>query len=153
MMKKIYYSLVFLCSSYCAFSQGAATVSGKITDKKSNAINGASVNVLNTNLATSSNVQGGFEIKNLSAGDYTIAISALGYATVNETVHVVKGDNALPVVKLEESTNQLGAVVGEFQRDGAPDPASRTRDQRDLPLEIAHVSIPVRSRRSLRRRA
>jgi len=111
MMKKIYYFAVsmFICS--CAFGQGGATVSGKITDKKSNAIGGASINVLNTNLAAATNAQGAFVIHYLAVGDYTIAISALGYATINQNVHVAKGSNTSLSFQLEEAANQLGAVV------------------------------------------
>ncbi len=96
---------------FSAFAQGTAALSGKVTDKKSNAINGASINVLNTNLATATNVKGGFEITNIAPGDYTIAVSALGFATINEKVHLVTGSNTLAAFQLEESSNQLGAVV------------------------------------------
>lgn len=110
-MKKIYYPLACIMISLSAFSQEEAVVSGKVTDKKSTPISGASVYVLNTNLAVITNAQGGFEVKHLAAGDYTIAISALGYAAVNEKIHVEKQGNSPISIQLEESANQLEAVV------------------------------------------
>ena len=110
-MKKICSLLMLVFLGFSAFSQGAASVSGKVTDKKSAPIYGASLSVLNTNIATASNAQGVFEIKGITPGDYTISISALGYATINEKIHVDNGGSTKLTLQLEESANQLGAVV------------------------------------------
>jgi len=111
MMKKFYYSLLLMFASVAAYSQQYASLSGKITDTRSNAVQGATVFVLNTNLAAISDVQGSFEIKNIMAGDYTITVSAVGYATINEQVHVLKSGNAALAFKLADATNQLESVV------------------------------------------
>lgn len=110
MYRKFYLSAVCMFISACAFSQ-RATLTGRITDKGSRPVSGASVFLLNTNFATVSNTEGSFEITNISQGDYTIAISAIGYAAVNEKVHVAKGSNTPVNIALADATNQLEAVV------------------------------------------
>ncbi|HVX49240.1 MAG TPA: TonB-dependent receptor [Chitinophagaceae bacterium] len=107
------FCFVFLCMfvSSLVYSQGGASVSGRVLDQKSKPIQGASIFVLNTNLATVSSNDGGFEIKSIAAGDYTLSVSAVGFATINENVHVQAAGNAPLSIIMAESENQLDAVV------------------------------------------
>ncbi|HWB28647.1 MAG TPA: TonB-dependent receptor [Chitinophagaceae bacterium] len=111
MYRKFCYLLfcVFICSF--AYSQEQGSVTGRILDKRSKPIQAASIFVLNTNMATISDANGDFEIKNIATGDYTIAVSAVGFATINEKVHVAKTGNAPVSLMLADAANQLDAVV------------------------------------------
>ena len=111
MMKKLFYSLLTLFIFFSAYSQERVTLTGKVTDAKSTPVIGASVFILNSNLASITNAQGSFAITNIAAGDYTIAVSALGYASINEKVHVTKTGNTPLAFKLADAANELDAVV------------------------------------------
>lgn len=110
MYRKLSYVLLCTLIGIVAHSQ-RAVLSGKVLDKASHPVNGASVFVLNTNYAAISNTDGAFEINNISAGDYTVAVSALGYAAINQKVHVTTGGNTPLQFALDYSANQLEAVV------------------------------------------
>ncbi|MES1223441.1 MAG: TonB-dependent receptor plug domain-containing protein, partial [Bacteroidota bacterium] len=111
MMKKFFYSLLLVFVCFAANSQERVTLTGTVTDTKANPLTGASVFILNTNYASLTNAQGGFAISNMAAGDYTIAISAIGYASINEKLHVLKSGNTALSFKLDDAANQLDAVV------------------------------------------
>ena len=84
MMKKFCYSVFLMLACLSAYSQEHVTISGKISDTRSNPVTGASVFLLNTNFAVISDTKGSFEIRNIAAGDYTIAVSAIGFAAMNK---------------------------------------------------------------------
>jgi len=111
MKKKIYYSWLSLFICVAVYSQQSVKVTGKITDSKSSAISNASIYLLNTNLAVFSDAQGNFTINNISPGNYTMAISAIGYASANEKLHITAGTNATFNFQLANAADQLDAVV------------------------------------------
>jgi iron complex outermembrane receptor protein len=100
---------MFICVS--GFSQQAGNIQGRITDKKSNPISFASVYLLNTNISVLSDSIGNFTIKNIASGDYNIAISAIGYATINDKLHVNKAKNTIFNFQLVDAMKQLDAVI------------------------------------------
>lgn len=110
MSKKLFYFLLVIIFNVSAKSQTLITISGKITDSKSNAIGNVSVHLLNTNIATLSNTQGNFSIKNISAGRYILQASAIGYATVNKEITVSNNNEAI-TIQLAEAYRQLDAVT------------------------------------------
>ena len=116
MMKKIYFSFILLMICCSAYTRQGITISGRITDSKSNGISNASVYLLNTNYAVISEKQGGFTIHNIAAGDYIVSISAIGYATINEKLTITKELNQVLVFHLEDVISQLEAVVVTAQK-------------------------------------
>jgi len=111
MNRKFYYFLAatFVCLS--GYSQNISQIEGRITDKKSNPISYASIYLLNTNVAVLSDTGGYFTIKNISPGEYNIAVSAIGYATLNEQLHVTKYEAAQFTFQLAGAATQLDAVI------------------------------------------
>ena len=108
--KKTFYFLLLILVNISANSQTLITFSGKITDRRSNAISNVYVHLLNTNIATISNSQGDFSIKNISAGRYIMQASAIGYATVNK--EIIVSSNSEPIsIQLPEAYKQLDAVT------------------------------------------
>ena len=90
MNRKFCLLVALMCICFSGFGQDVVAIEGKITDKKSNPISFATVYLLNTNLSVFSDGSGYFKIKNIPAGDYNVAISAIGYATINDKLHVIK---------------------------------------------------------------
>ncbi|MBG9375667.1 TonB-dependent receptor [Panacibacter sp. DH6] len=84
-----------------------AAVSGKIADAKGNAIQGATVHVLNSNVIAITDAQGNFSISNIARGSYTIAVEAVGYAA--KTV-LINANQSLNII-LTEDINQLDDIT------------------------------------------
>jgi len=111
MKTKFYFFLVCVCIGISSFSQGVITLEGRVTDKKSNPVSLASVYLLNTNLAVFSDTGGYFKIKNIAAGEYTVEISAVGYATLNEKILIKKDAASTLEFQLADAATQLDAVI------------------------------------------
>jgi iron complex outermembrane receptor protein len=101
--------LSILFFSLSLFAQNNS-ITGKITDANSNAINDASVHLLNTNISVFTNTQGVYIIKNITTGKYSISFSAVGYATQSKDVEITSATNTLNV-QLADATTQLDDVV------------------------------------------
>ncbi|HVM86731.1 MAG TPA: TonB-dependent receptor [Puia sp.] len=112
MMKiKYFYFLTFMLTCFASYGQQTIVVSGKITGKNSRPIGNATISLLNTNIATITDSTGNYLIKNLHAGEYTITISAIGYATLNDTLLVSPPANRNADFQLADEALQLGAVI------------------------------------------
>src|SRR5687768_10899986 len=84
-MKRIFAFLVMM-ASLSVFGQDRRTLTGKISNTNLNPIPGASVRLLNTTLGAATNEGGGFSIPDVIAANYTVEISAVGYATVSKDI-------------------------------------------------------------------
>jgi iron complex outermembrane recepter protein len=103
--------IVLLIFAGKADAQKIITVTGKITDNASNALNNVSVRLLNTPITVLSDATGSFTISNIRAGNYTIEISAIGYATIAKNIEVNdKAENTF-LFQLQNSLVQLEAVT------------------------------------------
>jgi iron complex outermembrane receptor protein len=119
-------SLFFLRT--IAFAQ---SLSGTVQDAKGVAIHGANVYLLNTNLSTSTNSKGEFIIKNITTGNYTVRVSAVGYATL------------LMALVLDNTANHSGFTLAnaDKQLDEVLVTAQKQDDQaQKLPLSISVLS-------------
>lgn len=111
MSKKYFSFLITMLFSICVYSQQLFTISGSITNSKTTAIGNATIMVLNTNKTTLSNQQGNYLIAAIAAGDYTIAISAVGYASVNKLIHISKEAANRFNFQLTDAALQLDEVI------------------------------------------
>jgi iron complex outermembrane receptor protein len=114
-MKKIFtvFALFILCIAVNAQTQ--TNLSGTVTDDKSQVIPGASVYLLNTNYHTIAYKNGKFVLRNVSAGTYTLHISAVGYATKNQPVTVTNKSQDISV-QLNDAGNRLDEVTVTAQK-------------------------------------
>ncbi|MFY9242785.1 MAG: TonB-dependent receptor [Polaribacter sp.] len=102
--------ILFLVFSIIQFSTIAQiTISGKVTDSKSNPILGANVYLDGTYDGTSSNEIGEFSFKTSETGVHTLVVSFLSFETYIKTADVSSLKNLQ--IKLREDVNALGAVV------------------------------------------
>jgi TonB-linked SusC/RagA family outer membrane protein len=82
-------SLFLLTNIFAITSVAQVKIRGKITDEKGNGIAGVSVTVKNDNAGISTNADGTYLLQaNLKAGKQTIAFSAIGFKTTEQTITV-----------------------------------------------------------------
>ena len=92
------------------FAQNTSSISGKVTDEKSNALKSATVHLLNTNISVLTDAGGNYSINNIHTGRYIISISSVGYAAQNKVVEIKPATNNIDV-QLADATAQLDDVV------------------------------------------
>jgi len=105
-------------SSYLIFSfflifslqiKAQFTLSGNVNDEKGDAIIGAYIKIPNLNLATSSDINGDYTMKNISQGEIKIEFSAVGFLKVSKSINFSK-DLILNIV-LKEDIQLLDEAV------------------------------------------
>ena len=93
------------------------TVKGTITEAGSgNPLTGANIILEGTTLGASSNADGQFEITNVPAGDYNLAVLYIGYAENTVTVTVVDGETTTINLGMEEAGFASDVVVVSASR-------------------------------------
>jgi iron complex outermembrane receptor protein len=97
-------SLVVFTSA--AFGQG--TISGTVTDSDGNALPGANVVVIDTQLGAAATLSGGYSV-NVPNGTYTLTASVVGYKSSSSSVRV-NGSNVTANFSLEATSVALGGV-------------------------------------------
>src|SRR5437773_7384113 len=93
------------------FSLYGQNIEGNVHDRRLAPVSYASAYLLNASFYGLSDTSGRFTIRNVPPGNYTIVISAVGYATINETVQVTKAGSASFNFELEEASKQLDEVI------------------------------------------
>lgn len=111
MTRRLCFSLLNIFLSISVNSQDLITIEGNIKDDKSFPVSYASVYLLNTNFRTLSDSSGRFVLTNIAPGDYVIAISASGYATIDENIRLAKSGKASFDFKMVDVLKQLDEVI------------------------------------------
>jgi len=111
-MRYFFILCVSLMLSAAAMAQHA--IVGKVISEKGGGIPKASVQLLNSNLATFTDEQGNFRIDRVPQGLHTVRVSALGYATENRVVSV-QADVSLDI-QLISVENRLDEAVVTAQK-------------------------------------
>lgn len=111
-MKSFNILFLLLLAVPCLARQ-SASLSGTVADQGGNPVAGATVYVLNTGRAAITDNQGNFAISGLTAGRYTLRITAVGFAAIlKETGTGETGTR----FTMAESANQLDAVLVSAQK-------------------------------------
>ena len=105
-MKKLIFGLFALLLNFAAVAQN---IKGTVKNSSGEGIAFANISVLNANAGTNADRDGQFSL-NLAAGDYQIAVSALGFAPKVLAIEATDRAAMLDIV-LETSTEKLGEVV------------------------------------------
>ncbi|MGC9471703.1 MAG: TonB-dependent receptor [Bacteroidales bacterium] len=121
-MKRSSIMLFLLLSGYQAFAQYAFR--GQVRDEEQNPLAGAHVVLNNTFLGTSTDEHGNFVFKRLSAGEYSLTVSFVGYKSYMQTITVDR-DLYLTIV-LEHDQYMADEVVVKATRAGEKDPVPHT---------------------------
>ncbi|HTQ64512.1 MAG TPA: TonB-dependent receptor [Puia sp.] len=131
-MKKTSFYFLFLVFFYnVSLSQNTIRFSGNILDERSRPVANASVYLLNTNAFGLSDSMGNFTLNHIIPGKYNIAISAAGYATINETIDI-SAANELHGFRLNNAFSQLDAVVVSAQK--------KEENLQHIPLSISALT-------------
>lgn len=103
---------ILLFSQILVYGQ---SIKGKVTSSKDEPLSGVTVHLLNTNSGTTTDEQGSFELKDVNPGSYHIQVSAVGFATVEQTIAVTLEGVSLNL-QLSETATQLEDVVVTAQK-------------------------------------
>src|SRR5687768_9840915 len=111
-MNKLFAILtLLLVSTIAANAQHNGTIRGAITTTDNKPAEGVTVILKNTSKASVADNSGRFEIKNVSAGEYTLLVSLIGYK--DEERQVIVNDSTVTTMDLQLllSNKQLNEVV------------------------------------------
>src|SRR6478752_245944 len=115
MKNKILLVLFILFFTITAF---AGKITGVISDDKGNPLPYASITIKEKHIGTTANQEGRYSLQ-LSAGDYTIVVQYVGFAKLEQKVHIDDTDKHLDLT-LHPLQLQLKDVVVS---SGSEDPA------------------------------
>ena len=98
------------------------TIEGRVTDAASGLVlTQVSVTVVGTSLSALTNLEGRYSLANVPAGEHTVKVVILGYATQEQQVTVTAGqtsvaDFALDIAEVNLNEIVVTGVAGEVQR-------------------------------------
>jgi hypothetical protein len=111
-MKFIFLSVFSVLISFGAIAQ-TGVIKGVVKDKLTNdAIIGANISLIGTDIGTSTDIDGKYIIEDLKPGFYTIEVSYIGYENITQSEIEIQGIR--PTIldfEMGENTNQLKEVV------------------------------------------
>ncbi|WP_369817097.1 TonB-dependent receptor [Pedobacter sp. Leaf176] len=85
-MKKLLFAVFTAMLPFFALAQ--ISITGKVTDNNQKPLPGATIKVRNQKTAVLTNVDGDYILSNLSAGNYTISVSYLGYKSADRSIEL-----------------------------------------------------------------
>ncbi|MEO5582775.1 MAG: TonB-dependent receptor, partial [Saprospiraceae bacterium] len=103
---------VFFFNHLLVYTQ---SIKGIVTSSKSEPIPGAKVHLLNSNISVGTDEQGNFELEDVIYGSYHIQVSALGFATLEKGINVIR-EGATINFQLSEAAVQLEDVIVTAQK-------------------------------------
>ncbi|RPI72158.1 MAG: TonB-dependent receptor [Ignavibacteriales bacterium] len=114
-MKKLFFLLILL--GVYSYPQ-TGNLAGKVTDASNgDELPGVNIILKGTYYGAATDLNGDFRINNISAGEYTVEISFIGYKTIQFTGLAIESNRTKQLdVKLEESVLTLGqdvVVIGD----------------------------------------
>jgi iron complex outermembrane receptor protein len=128
-------SVICLFSILCSvssFGQTSGTVTGSVKDATGQALQGASVQVQNSRVGTTTNAQGIFTLS-VNPGNYTIVASYVGYATVTKSIDVQSNVSTTVDFVLTEAGDFAEVVVTGTRA------LPRTQLQSTAPIDLIDV--------------
>ena len=140
-MRKFSHVLVLILLPVFVMAQH--TLSGTVTDAATgDALPGANVVVVGTNMGAAAAADGSFSISNVPAGSYTITASVIGYADDSRSVNV-SGD-ATVNFSLETSALELSALEVLASRAGEKTPVAYTNiTKAEVEARLGSQDIPM----------
>ena len=107
-MKRVLFLLTFICLGIGTVAAQVAKVTGKVTDTNGEAVIGASVYVIGTNLGANTDIEGNFTIENVPSSASMVRVSYVGMTT--QEVHILRG-KPMKVVLVEDGVILDEAIV------------------------------------------
>jgi outer membrane receptor for ferrienterochelin and colicins len=124
-MKSIFFIFSFLLSWLSLSAQNNFHLKGKVNSKEGAVIN-ASIKIAGTTIGTISDVNGNFNLSNLKNSHQMLVVSAIGYLTKKQTVHLSTANSTVTIF-LENDDFGLNEIVvtgtmKEMSRSDSPIP-------------------------------
>ena len=107
-MKRVLFLLTFICLGIGTVAAQVAKVTGKVTDTNGEAVIGASVYVIGTNLGANTDIEGNFTIENVPSSASMVRVSYVGMTT--QEVHILRG-KPMKIVLVEDGVILDEAIV------------------------------------------
>jgi outer membrane receptor protein involved in Fe transport len=127
-MKKYLQTLLFML--LCVTAANATKLKGHVYDRKTGEpMVGATVSLDQTKIATTTGLDGSFELKDVPKGTFSVRVSFVLYKTSVQQVEITKGDNDHLKFYLEESDKQLQEVTVTSQKNGGTERTARRIEQ------------------------
>ena len=114
-LKKLFTFLIVFCA-LSSYAQERAKISGTITLNDGTAGDNISVSLKNTSYSSVTGNSGEYEITNVKPGSYTIRVSAVGMAAIEETITIAPGENTVRNFTVNQTQEQLSEVVIETEK-------------------------------------
>ncbi|MEL7833759.1 TonB-dependent receptor [Fodinibius sp. Rm-B-1B1-1] len=95
-----------------AFAQ-SAVIEGQVTNTESKPIADINVALQGTQFGSASNAQGYYSITDIPAGDYTLVVSAVGYANQRRSISVESGEELSINITLSDANESLQEITVE----------------------------------------
>jgi Fe(3+) dicitrate transport protein len=117
---KIFMTLPFLFSFFCSLAQ-TVTISGNVSNENM-PVDGATVLLIHTAHATTTNENGRFRLLNVPPGEYTLQVSSIGYIGFIKTITVgnknlnIQVPLSIDIKNLDSVTIQLLKMKSGFTR-------------------------------------
>ena len=110
--------LVLIVGQYVLYAGTTGKISGKVTDKETGEpLIGANVFIVNTPLGAATDIDGYFDILNISPGTYSVRVQYVGYQTVVVENIIVQTDlTTQHDFQLAPSAVELGELVVTAER-------------------------------------
>ena len=119
-VRPVWAFLLFLSASLCGLAipapaqDQAGSISGTLMDPAGAVLRGAQVSIPDKGMIVSTDQQGRFFFSGLSAGNYTISVSYIGFETLTKSVTVNAGESTNLDLRLQvASENQTVLVTAE----------------------------------------
>ncbi|WEA03761.1 TonB-dependent receptor [Mucilaginibacter sp. SJ] len=127
-MKKYLQTLLFML--LCVTAANATKLKGHVYDRKTGEpMVGATVSLDRTKIATTTGLDGSFELKDVLKGSYTVRVSYVLYTTATQQIEISKDDNPHLKIYLEEANKQLQEISVVSQKNGSTERTARRIEQ------------------------
>ncbi|MDI1255555.1 MAG: TonB-dependent receptor [Flavobacterium sp.] len=110
--------LTILCTGN-ALAQQNAIIKGKITIIDNTTADNVSVFLKGTQIGTTTDDYGNYEIKNIKPGSYVLRVSAVGHSAKEKNISLKSGDEIVENFTISNSSEQLNEVTIESAKTNA----------------------------------
>ncbi len=117
-LKSITLLFVFFCLPFLAHSEPIefGNIIGSVLDQTNQPIVGASVVLKGTVRGVTTNDQGGYIIKNVEIGTYTLVITSIGFEKQEKTIAILRGQTTTQKIILSENNLSLATLHVVFNK-------------------------------------